>query len=283
MLHDWMPPGIPSWQRALSEVDRSQPAPPREVIWPYWVPEPALLIGSQERDRQQRYLMNWVRARPIWISLLQLRDRPLSTVNTQCWRVYLNGVPAKANEQTAYGRRVSYIKRVFSDVLQDDDIEPVNGGDVDWHGHRFSEVPETLCPWILWEVHELAFRYELLALDRDCCCPATMIEERQAQERIARVFPGQNLWRVTHLPTADQPGLFAASPHRRISALNALHDVAVRWPGCPPPLQNVAALTTLDDTATVEVFEYWLARFYVQIFFKRAGRPPVLPHFLPSR
>ncbi len=227
--------------------------------------------------------MNWIRARPIWISLLQQRDRPVSLVNTQGWRTYLNGIPNATNStRTACSRRVSYIKGVFSAILQEDDIEPENGEDVEWHGHCFGKVPEALCPWVLWEIHELAFRYELMALDRACCCPTGFVEECQAVDLVARVFNGRGLWRVTHLPASDELGLFAALPYRRIHALNALRDVVARWPGCPQPLKDVAALTTLDATDTVLAFEYWLASFYVQKFFIHAGRPPVLPHFLPS-
>ncbi|RDX39824.1 hypothetical protein OH76DRAFT_1490809 [Lentinus brumalis] len=274
--HPWMPPSIPSWQRALSEVDRSHPAKHSTEIWAYWIPEPALLISPKTPERQRRYMLSWLRARPAWISLLQLPERRVS-LNPQMWRTYLNGIPLEEN-QTAHGRRTGNIRSIFRDILKDDEVEHTEGVVVDWHDHSFSEVPEALCPWILWETYELGFHYELLALDRACC---STIQESQAQDRIARVFGNIGLFSVTHLPAADEPGLFAPVPHRRISALNALRDVVMRWPECPELLQAVTPLSTLDTVATVEAFEYWLATVYTRAFFTHAGRAPILPHFPP--
>ncbi|RDX51817.1 hypothetical protein OH76DRAFT_1454733 [Lentinus brumalis] len=276
-----MPPPIPAWQLALVEVDRSQPVPPTSEIWPYWIPEPSLVIGSHCLDRQRRYLINWVRARPIWLSLLQLPDHPIPAVNSQGWRVYLNGVPDDPSLGTTTGRRALEIKQVFGAILAGEDIEPAGGGDVRWHGTQFSEVPEALCPWVVWELHELAFRYELVALDRVCCPTTTFEQEVEAEDRIARVFPHQGLWSVTHIPTADESGLFARVPQRRVAALNALRDVVARWPGCPAALLNAKRMTIRDVGAVVEL-EKIIAHFYVHTFFALAGRPPILPHFLPT-
>ncbi len=277
-----MPPAIPAWTIALAQVDRSQPVRGPSETWPYWIPEPGLVIGSQDAQRQRKYIINWVRARPIWLSLLQVPDRPTPVVNSQGWRIYLNGVPAEAAVATCTGRRRKAIKEVFGAILEDEDIEPGDSRPVQWHGMRFSEVPEALCPWVVWELHELAFRYELVALDRVCQPPKTFEQEGEAEDRVASVFPDQSLWSVTRLPGADESGLFARVSQRRVGALNALRDILVRWPGTPIALMNAPDLTIQDPGDTVAEIERIIAKFYVETFFTIAGRPPIVPHFLPT-
>ena len=46
--HPWMPPSIPSWDRAMRAVDRSACANPTTDRWGYWIPEPALLLGPKD-------------------------------------------------------------------------------------------------------------------------------------------------------------------------------------------------------------------------------------------
>ncbi|RDX43302.1 hypothetical protein OH76DRAFT_1300017, partial [Lentinus brumalis] len=269
-VHPWMPPSIPAWQTALSEVDRStRPS----SSWPYWIPEPALILGPQEIGRRRRYIINWVRVRPLWLSRLQVRDGPIEVVNSQMWRVYLNGHTETPQASTVTGRFALNTRHAFSDILHD---EVVDGGDVVWHGFSFSEVPDALCPWVIWEVHELAFRYELIALDRACRRSTAF-----AEDRLARVFPGQSLWSVHHLPSPDSSGLFSPVPEHRVDALNALREVLARWPSCPPELRDASPLSTGDDVRTVEKFEHLVATVYVRTFYSHAGRPPILPHFLP--
>ncbi|RPD58900.1 hypothetical protein L226DRAFT_572475 [Lentinus tigrinus ALCF2SS1-7] len=279
--HAWMPCPLPCWCRALAQVDRSAVARRPELVWPYWIPEPALILGPQDAVRARRYVMNWVRARPIWLWLLRRGDQAAVTVTTQMWRSYLNGVP-EPSLATKSGRRAMEIKQIFGAVLAQEEVEPHDAGGVQWHQYHLSDVPEDLCPIIIWEVHELAFRYELLALDRACRPARTPAEDLRREDLLARVFPSQALWSVISLPPPDSVGLFARVPHRRIAALNALREVLIGWPGCPDALLQETPLTGTDTADRIEVVESRIARFYVNSFFHHAGRAPIVPHMLPS-
>ncbi|TBU28874.1 hypothetical protein BD311DRAFT_662634 [Dichomitus squalens] len=281
--HKWMPPPIPSWSEAMSTVDRSMPARAADQLWGYWIPEPALLLGAKDEARQIRYLTNWVRARPIWLYLLRVPGSRACQVGPQLWRTFLNGVPEDPTSTTRNGKRIFAIKNVFGEVVADDQFDPETDAPVDWHGTRFQRVPETLAPGIIWEVFELGFRYELLALDRYLRPSKSQSRPDEAlrEDLLANVFSGSWLRAVDTLPSAHSPGLFAALPQRRVSALNAFRMVLMRWPGCPSSITSASPLQFSDSTETILELERHLAMFYVDTFFFYSGRAPIVPHLYP--
>lgn len=65
----------------MRAVDRSDKA--RHGHWGYWIPEPGLLLSPKNLERLQRYLMNWLRARPVWLYMLQLPGAETVRLPTQ--------------------------------------------------------------------------------------------------------------------------------------------------------------------------------------------------------
>ncbi|KAI1781815.1 hypothetical protein LXA43DRAFT_1156523 [Ganoderma leucocontextum] len=266
--HPWMPPSLPSWDVAMRAVDRSDQAKPAPEIWGYWIPEPALLLGPKDPVRLQRYVLNWLRAQPIWLYMLQVPGSGAVKVATQSWRNFLNGVPDDPNSTTKAGKRAFEIKQIFGRVFADQDLSPESAtGEVEWHWSRLSAVDARLGPCIIWETFELGFRYELLHLDR-FMRPVRSPEDIVAREALlARVFPSSSLWVVSHLPSEDSWGLFVPLPHRTVNSLNALRDMILRS----------------DATLPLQLSDFlWLALFYTQTFFDVAGRAPIVPHRWPG-
>ena len=134
---------------------------------------------------------------------------------------------------------------------------------------------------MLWEMFELGFRYELLALDRFLRPMFNRREEARREEFLSRIFPGNDIHAVVSLPTTDSPGLFAKDPYRRIGALNAFRDVLLRWAWCPSNIKRSTPLHLRSTAEAIEAMEYSLASFYVNQFFCAAGRAPLVPHLAP--
>ncbi|KAI0706308.1 hypothetical protein C8Q76DRAFT_629713 [Earliella scabrosa] len=279
--HPWMPDPIPSWEHALEKARAIPPWPDCTFPWGYWVPEPAMLVGPREQDRQSRYLLNWLRARPVWLTKLnQPQSRP-SAVPTQHWRSFLNGMPDDLSVATKTGKRYFELKQLFDGLCEDSALDPDATGPVQWHGHQISEIsPQTAC-WVLWECHELAFRYELQALDRLLRPAERDDDEALRHERLAPVFPRRSLHAVAELPGNYAFGLFARLPHRRVNSLNALREVLSPWPMSPPELRAMEPLQLRDSEDYILEREACLASFYVSTFVKYAGRPPIVPHYIP--
>ena len=133
---------------------------------------------------------------------------------------------------------------------------------------------------VLWEMFELGFRYELLALDR-YLVPIRQgsFGEVEREELLGRVFGG-DLYCLSDLP--EEPvGLCSPHPHRRATALEAFRRVLSRWPGCPETIHGATPISTAMDDKEIMGLETILVRFYVNRFFTESGRAPVVPHSFP--
>ncbi|KAI0711246.1 hypothetical protein C8Q76DRAFT_623114, partial [Earliella scabrosa] len=277
--HPFMPAALDSWARAMREVDRSAPA--KTGIWGYWIPEPGLLVGPQEPIRVERYLMNWLRVREAWLYKLRMSDLRAPNVSSQSWRTFFNGVPDDPTNHTRSGRRIREIQSIFGDSFGEATLDPSTQAPVCWFQHVISRVSDSIAPVVLWEMFELGFCYELLALDRFLRPMFCRRDEARREESLSKIFPGNDIHAVVTLPTVDSCGLFARNPHRRVQALNAFRDILLRWAWCPaeiihsPPLRSGS---TIEDITTME---HSLASFYVSQFFNAAGRAPLVPHLAP--
>ena len=260
-------------------VDRSEKARPGR--WGYWIPDPGLLLGPKNPRRLQTYLMNWLRARPVWLYILQRpgSESPMHGLSTQVWRDFLHGVPDDPKAHTKNGKRAYQIRQVFGDLFSDQELDPAASGAAQWREHQFETVDDRIGPFVIWEIFELGFRHEFLALDR------AMRSAAPEKERIAllsRVFPSDDLFSVTHIPPRPDGGVFASLPHRRISSLNAFRDVISQWPLFPRELTRQRPLQISDTVDTILDVEMALAVFYAQTFFDMAGRAPIVPHCSPA-
>lgn len=278
-----MPPALPAWESAMRSVDRSAPAKRQEDLWGYWIPEPALLLGPQQVERTRRYLVNWLRVRAAWLYLLSHPDARVTRVQPQWWRDYLNGDVAEQNAQdgTRRSKRLEQVKAVFQVALDTQHYVSSPQSQVHWFTFRVSDLSPALCPFIIWEVHEIGFRYELMALDR-LLVPLRDVEDGEALREgiLSRVFPDFDLHYLRTLPEKPR-GLCAELPHARVRCLEGFRQVLVRWPLCPQAVYATDPLALTTPEAHIVAVEEAMATFYVRTFFSYSGRAPIVPHALP--
>ena len=172
------------------------------------------------------------------------------------------------------------IGHVFDGVFRENDIHADSHSPVAWFQHRINAVTPDIAPLIIWEMFELGFRYELLALDR-CLVPDTadQFAEARREDLLSAVFPNGGIYAVETLPS-EGSGVCAPLIDRRIPALEAFRRVTVRWPRCPPRIQN-SQLTIDMDRHQASIIEEDIALFYVTTFFEYSGRAPLVPHEFP--
>lgn len=267
----------------MKTVDRSGIAKPSSETWGYWIPEPSLLLGCQTQDRVERYLMNWLRIRTAWQYLLDVPNSTVTRVQPQWWRDYLNGelTDTTPDNGTRRVQRLEKVKDVFGRVFDMLDYATKESSNVAWFQYTLSKIDSSLAPKILWEVFEIGFRHELLALDRVL---VPMHNERNAEHRreevIGPVFHAADMRGVNRLPDHGV-GLCALSPRDRVRYIQALREVLIRWPLVPPEIYASPPLTASSATVTVEALEFALAGFYVKTFYMYSGRAPIVPHMFP--
>ena len=119
------------------------------------------------------------------------------------------------------------------------------------------------------------------ALTGPLCPVKSPLEEADRTLAVAQVFTSNSLWVVPDIPAADESGLFATLPHRRINSLNAFRDILTGWRRCPQTILDARPLQISDTVEVIEELEFRLASFYIQPFFEASGRAPIVPHALP--
>ena len=269
----------------MTRVDLTQPAKPQDQIWGYWIPEPGLLLRPKTTDRLHRYLFNWLRMRPAWLYILRLREARVSIIPTQWWRDFLYGDTGRTSgpATTFNAKRMSQMREVFALAFEDVDYDPNNHSPVMWFDHRMAELDVALCPLIVWEVCELGFRFELLALDRLLVpCREGNSGDEEREDLLAAVFHNANLFVVSALPT-EGIGLAAVLPRQRAPYLQAFARVMAHWPKCPPSFYDTEDPITIAMTDDMILRrEEELVTFYVCTFFEQSGRAPIVPTQVPQ-
>ncbi|KAI0710505.1 hypothetical protein C8Q76DRAFT_595563, partial [Earliella scabrosa] len=279
--HAWMPKALAGWRRAIDNLDRSGPPKP-QVLRGYWIPEPALILGPQDPRRVERYIMNWLRIRQVWLYLLRIPNSTVFQVSPQNWRSFLNTLDdAKGPADTRSSQRAQVIRNLLSDSFPGHVFDTTTQAPIQWHHYNLTRVDNDIAPLVLWEMFELGFRYELLAVDQYLRPRRSRREEAIREDDLSQIFPSHTIRTLSFLPTEQSIGLFAPLPQRRVPALNAFRGILSYWPGCPPEIANAKPLLGSEAPEVIEAMEFTLASFYVTNFFDLFTRAPLLPHLLP--
>ena len=215
--------------------------------------------------------MSGLRARPVWLSVVGLPNFTTAKLPTPVWRDFLHGVPDDPNSHTKNGKCAFEIKQIFGQVFSDQQLNSHTSGTAQWHGCCIKLMNDEIGPFIIWEMFQLGFQYELRALDCALHSADSNMLEAEREAQLSHIFPEDNLFSVICLPQLDTPGLFAPLPHHRIPSLNVLHDILKKWPMCPLGIMEAKPLQISDTIDAIMDFELRLACFYMQTFFDVAG------------
>lgn len=156
-----------------------------------------------------------------------------------------------------------------------------------WQGNRYVPgvlPPDNIIREILWELYELNFTHELLALDRRACQNLDLSHDSQLFERqdlISKCFPVGAFQHVS-IPTRDC-GLAADTPLERLPYVVHLVRVMQSWKGNVPAAFTLAnrSPSDLSQDQGVEL-EVAATKYYCQQFFNYFNRAPQIPHRLFS-
>lgn len=133
------------------------------AIYSYF-PPPRLFVHTH---RRVTYLRTWLACRSAWISRLSVSSPEPARV--QLWRDFLGQMP-EATKETNSGRSFEEAKELFRELVsikQDHLPEAdVSIRDVTIPSKELSQLDDYTSGLILWDLYELGFRFELLALDK---------------------------------------------------------------------------------------------------------------------
>jgi hypothetical protein len=262
----------------------------------YRFTEPALLITPGSPERKKLFLANWLAARPLWISRVD-HNPPEKFPSPQQWREFLNSIPseeslARASSSTGVPTAAAMRKRAAKELFGEDLMDAQGAtwainDTIEWRNQTISvasliDPPTRLIRLILWELYELNFRYELLALDRVMARPSWEESLHDRRNLLYGIFPGEGgfvMW-SSPLPE-DGGGMWARQLSDIYPFVENFRKLLSSWEDAPARLRAPLDASTFDNNMYFLVMQP-ACDFYVQCFFDHFGRPPVVPHRFPA-
>jgi len=291
------PECINFWTSAFRKVDKDKNRVKQGLVdRGYRFPEPALLITPGSPERKKLFVANWLAARPLWISHVD-HNPPEHFPSPQLWRDFLNSIPSDeslASASSTAGRPTATAarKRAAKDLFGEDLLDAQGptwaiGNTLEWRNRTISveslsDPPPRLMRLILWELYELNFRYELLALDQFMA--RTLWEESRNDRRdlLYGIFPEEGGLVMWSSPLPEEGGgMWGRKFSDIFPYVENFRNLLSCWEGAPARLSASLDASAFDDKTYFQVMQS-ACDFYVQCFFDHFGRPPVVPHRFPA-
>ena len=281
------PPAIASWKNALEEHDSATAhfvyePDPNDVG--YTFPEPAMFVRAQSSLRRDMYFEAWLKYRSAFVYRVSSNNFEARPIPTSVWRDVLiverssNLPPAEGSQeskQTFSGQQHRRAREIFDECVKSDGVQfaGFDRGRMVWNNREVETVTDAIREEVLWELSELNFRFELLALDSRA---STAKGNRQAL--VADCFPGctSGSLLVADLATANH-GLADVDWEKRSIYLHALKRVMLSWPNSPSIIQ-VEKFRWKDKD--IDELERRICCFYVDSFYNHFRRAPIIPRRL---
>jgi hypothetical protein len=197
----------------------------------------------------------------------------------------MNWLRSPENDTLAGARRAKVMDVMGNAMAQPEvDLQSSEILQVEWRGQQFrtGQMPPLLVVReILWELYELNFRAELLALDARACSPTDAQDSAVRQELVCACFPSSSSALTVEFLRSNE-GLAADDWYDRLPYVLALCRVMSSWVASKPAAFSIAekgALGTITE-ADFHRLEQAVASFYTQNFFDWFGRAAVVLHRL---
>jgi hypothetical protein len=279
---------IPAWTAALAAVDQSVCVDFPTTIYAF--PDPGLLVGPAKDERKARFIETWVRSRDAWIS--RVAQEGSLAMKAQHWREFLltdlSNVSELTGASTKSEKRRQHVQVILKEKLSFDlSVAPrcTVGEPFVWQGRDYPPgelPPENVVRQILWELYELNFSQEFLALDRRACTNLEMRDTETLYARqtsISKCFTSNSI-NYIRLPHTNG-GLAAENIRDRLPYLYSMVHVMATWKGTKPAAFDLAKRSPeLITNQQAESLEDAATKYYCQQFFIYFGRAAQIPHRL---
>ncbi len=289
----FFPPVIPVWKQALINVDISTETFSFEELASdsgYVVPEPASLVFRKVTAKTGVMFRSWLMIRELCLARLsapQYRVRPMfGKVWTMILTAKLAIETARDSIKAAEKRKelADTLKLMMGNTVGQDtgtgfvaDMM-INIERASWHGIAYDALNDNHLEQILWELHEINFRFEFQALDRRARVNTPFETLPDGDIALMGCFPEMS-FAVPGVHTANH-GIASLSNRERAHYLFAMAMVMSKWKSVN---QNglIVKMSKLHwSPEEIDELEAEVASLYTQSFYNSFRRPPVIPHRL---
>ncbi|KAK0212055.1 hypothetical protein IW262DRAFT_1467523 [Armillaria fumosa] len=288
IVHPRLPPAVPVWQAAVevTSSDRSRCYPEARVPEAngYIFPRPDIFVGVQDEHKSLELIKAWLCLRPLLLACVSCSSYSAQPIAHQSWRVILNldhlmkaarsggdsssrGTPTKAARWRE--QATDFLQGCAGELRIDANF---NVGVAVWRGVELEKLTNDHHREISWELAELNFRFELLALD------ARAATNGGNHDLLLRCLPyGLTTAFVAVDIGSTNQGLGHPTWLQRAPYIFPLINAMQSWRACPHLIQQKK--TSYTETEFAEM-EKCAATFYTESFFRFFGCAPVVPRHL---
>jgi hypothetical protein len=275
-----MPPPNQLWQNELVKLC----TPLAQNPWGYFLPEAAVVVGPENPQRRERHIRNWLKIRHVWFYALR-SEQHRCTLPVRWWRAYLDYGPSESVvARQKDGKDHEKVMKKFNSIFNLADLR--TDRPLLWLGAEVTVIDKLICRQVAWELCELAFRVELLVLDRAVFSykpeegrDLTLVK-MERQQLLHAIFHDKFQIDCLDLPVEDI-GLASKDWAVQAKYLEAFRRFMSFWPNFPQALASTQPLDSGLGEVSLRLMEQLVIRFYAETFIKQAGRPPVLPRRIP--
>ncbi|KAJ6629826.1 hypothetical protein B0H10DRAFT_2208383 [Mycena sp. CBHHK59/15] len=265
-----MPTTITPWATALVAIDRSCP-PSCGIDLPqlYVMPEPGLLASPEEEPHRRMLYHHYRLLRDALMFHLADRSQRHALLTTQQWRDVLQGKVIKQGKVGTHAQaRSASLEDLLRPAFSACGINALT---------EFPVPPEAVLPLqvhrmkeLLWELAEINFRYEFLALD----ARASGLDR---PDECRKCFAGEGLIGMDF--SESRRGLAALEAMDRLPYLLCMAGLMCDWSvPCERSKQiDNAKGHTGWDASSVRHLERKVAQYYTQSFYELFWRVSVVP------
>jgi hypothetical protein len=272
----FLPPPIPSWQKALSDFTTQNPPP--TMAEGYVFPEPALFIAVQNKECQDAYFRSWLKFCTAMIYWVSTHNSTVLAIPNSLWHNLLIFELISEKKAGALSMKSTRLWETTQQFMDDSlmaygvSFAEWHDGQMMWNGSIVNLLGDHECEEILWELAKLSFRFELLALD----VWVTTNTSDDCPELIRACFLGgaSASLLVADLGAANH-GLGNVYWEPRSVYLHASKKVMTTWKGEVPPI--ILAKTIQWTEQEIEDLEDEITCFYVKTFYNHFGQAPITP------
>ncbi|KAF9014426.1 hypothetical protein BDZ89DRAFT_915244, partial [Hymenopellis radicata] len=137
----------------------------------YTLPDPNIIVGHSRDATRTAFFLTWLKLRTLCIYLI--RSTAYEPLTPKQWRKILGLEIHRTTTATRFGQEHMNLERMLKTCLDEGglqgslDISNLAAAPIEWCGQKLlATMPSSpMAQEILWELFEINFRHELVALD----------------------------------------------------------------------------------------------------------------------
>ncbi|TFK58126.1 hypothetical protein BDN72DRAFT_907053, partial [Pluteus cervinus] len=296
--------GSKAWATALQNVNRhglpTQHQTHNGIDLCYTFPEAAGVDATTNLDRRSSMMKMWLRWRPALLYCFANSNSNTTPMAAGVWKEFLAidfleaGAEKRKKKNGAapvpvQSKKSEFAKNFYQSLLNEGGVcipDSTNSSHpITWRGKSFDTLVVSDFTEILWEINELNFRFEFMALDSQLYNPSSPSHQdsQNHQDLVNACFPAASGSLLSVDVSKANSGMASPILLQRSQVILAIRHIMQTWDSQLPPLVAVPDNDRVQvgwEKDDLDALEMQIATFYMQSFFNIFHRATTIPRWL---